>query len=154
MSRKPLLLSVTVFAALAMGTTYAEEEQASCFADSYADRIRTELEESAFETENELDNLEATAANEEALEAEAACSADFEDPAAVFLDEEDDFDIPHLSFGELEEDEEDVVDSLYEWEHEASSDDTSASFWDDLEEEMNSNETATEDTLDPTQGEA
>jgi hypothetical protein len=150
--KKYYILSILSMACLTFNVQ-AEEEN-SCFADNYAERVRTEMEESSYESSDEFEDLETASRYfaEEEMETEAECSSTNEDPTA-FAEDDDDFDIPHLSFHDFEE-EEDLADTTYEWEHETSATDMNSSLWDDLEDDTASNDELTEGTFEPTEGEA
>ncbi len=152
--KKYYILSIISMACLSFTTVQANEENA-CFADNYAERVRSEMEESAYESSDEFEDLETASrcsAEEEEMESEADCASNSEDPTA-FDEYDDDFNIPQLSFHDFEE-KEDVADTTYEWEHETSAADLNSSLWDDLEDETASADDMIEGTFETTEGEA
>ncbi len=149
--KKYYILSIISMACLSFATVQADEESA-CFADNYAERVQTEMEDSSYESFDEFEDSETTAScsADEEMNTEAVSPSESNNPTA--LNEDDDFDIPHLSFHDFEE--EDVADTTYEWEHETSATDMNSSLWDDLEDDTASSDEHAKGTTESTKGEA
>ena len=86
--KKYYILSILSIACLTFNVQ-AEEEN-SCFADTYAERARTEMEESSYESSDEFEDLEtaSSCASEEEVEAEAEEKDDAEAEAEAEVLEE------------------------------------------------------------------